>query len=170
MDIFILSCSAGLNTQYTHLTSTLLQDQPRFCSDQIAGNTMELVKSSHQTNRGVGPCRGVSAVGETLDIYMQIFLVLALNFSSPSSPLLQLANHSSWYFQIFSVSLQDSARALPSSPQLICLLCRFQFQFYRRRNFSYLLVVTLLTSYSAMLAAPAGLSVLPGSSGVHWLW
>ena len=89
--IFILSCSAGLSTEY-RLPGTLtskLQDQQRLWSDRWK-NLMKLVKRSHQTNRGVCPCWGDSVVGETLGIYMQIFLGLAQNFSIPSSPLLPL--------------------------------------------------------------------------------
>ena len=128
LDIFILSCSAGLSTEYRVLPGTVtstLQDQPRLWSAHWK-KLMELLNRSRQTNRGVCPCRGA---GETLDIYMQIFLVLAQNFSIPSSPPtcqpLKLI-----FSIILSFTQEDSARA----PTLICLLCRFQFQFYRRKE------------------------------------
>ena len=70
----------------------------------------------------------------------------------PSLPLLQLANHSSWYFQLF-FSFTPGLSPCHSPPQLICLLCRFQFQFYRGGTFHICYHVT-------MLAAGAGLSVL----------
>ena len=130
MDIFILSCSAGLSTEYRVLPGTVtstLQDQPRLWSDHWK-KLMELLNRSRQTNRGVCPCRGDSVAGETLDIYMQIFLVLAQNFSIPSyQPVrqteqkLQISNYFCWYFN-------------RESPPVICLLSGFPFQFYRRKE------------------------------------
>ena len=120
LDIFILSCSAGLSTEY-RVHSPLLYC--RLWSDQITGNIVELLaKRSRQTNRGVCSCWGDSAEGKTFDIYMQIFLVLAQqHFYIPSSPPLHSANLPTTQVDIsnyFLVSLQDSARAMPFSPPI----------------------------------------------------
>ena len=137
--IFILSCSAGLSTEY-RLPGTLtskLQDQQRLWSDRWK-YLMELVKKIPSDKSWGVSLLGRFRCGGKLWIFICKYF-WAWHKTFPSLPLLFfLCQPLKLIFSIiFSFTQENSARASPP-PQLICLLCRFQFQFYRRRNFSYL--------------------------------
>lgn len=94
--IFILSCSAGLSTEY-RLPGTLtskLQDQQRLWSDRWK-YLMELVKRSHQTNRGVCPCWGDSVVGGNFGYLYANISGLGTKLFHPFLSSSSSANHSS---------------------------------------------------------------------------
>ena len=142
MDIFILSCSAGLSTAYrvlqgagsTHLCTAAGSTQIMVRSE-ITGNIRELniklVKTSRQTNRGVCSCWGDSALGGN-------FWYLYVNISGLGTTLLHpflcsnLPTFLPTYqpstrvdifnFQLFLVSLQDKIQPVPCySPPTINL-------------------------------------------------